>query len=166
MQGASFRAAVFTGLLLTLAGGTASADGLGAPAVACDYLDTQGLKARDGYRQTGSAYACHSQRKVLIGGGLVNNSIRFVARGDQDRVTSLRLELIVNSREAVQRAHRSLVEHADSLMQAALQRGLPGEIESAILAATAGEWTDAGRRITLKKIVSGAPVYELRFTIE
>jgi hypothetical protein len=135
------------------------------PTVACDFLAAEGLRTRGGYLATGDVYRCRSQRRNLVGGGRVSNSIRFVAQGNADAVTQLRLELQVNSRSAIQRAHRQLADYSRSLMQAALGVALPEEVEAAILSAVNGSWVVAGSTVSLERVVSGAPLYELRFQI-
>jgi hypothetical protein len=142
-------------------------DGFGwEPSIACSFLAEQGLRERGGYRKSGSIYQCRTQRHDLIGGGEVNNSIRYLAYGDAATVTRLELELQVNSMTAVQRANRTLVDYAAALTQAALHTGLPGEIESAILSAVDGRWTVEGRPVTLQRRVAGGSVYELIFRIQ
>jgi hypothetical protein len=128
-------------------------------------LAADGLRTRGGYRANGDVYECRSQRRYLVSGGQVNNSIRFIARGDAQNVTQLMLELQVNSMSAVQRAHRQLVDHSKALTKAALGATLPGEIEAAILNATSGTWSVNGSAITVKRIVLGGPGYELWFRI-
>lgn len=101
-----------------------------------------------------------------MSGGQINNSLRFVAQGTAEMVTQLTLELQVNSRTTVQRAHRQLVDHARPLMMNALGAEMPEEIEAAILSATIGDWELNGSKITLERIVLGGPGYELRFRIQ
>lgn len=136
------------------------------PSVACDFLAPKGLRTRGGYRASGDLHSCRSQRRNVTGGGRVNNSIRFVAQGDAQAVTQLRLELQVNSRSAVQRAHRQLVDYGRALMQAALGVDMPEQVETAILSATIGTWSVARGTVSLERIVSGSPQYELRLRIQ
>lgn len=136
------------------------------PMVACDFMLEEGLRTRGGYRPVGSVYECRSQRRNVMGGGPVNNTIRFSARGSEQRVTQLELELRVNAQGAVQRTHRVLLNHADSLFQRALGLGISSEIETAILAGTAGQWHLDGRSVSLERIPPGARRYGLRLRIE
>ena len=136
------------------------------PAVACDLMAEQGLRTRGGYRAGGDIHGCTSQRRNLISGGHLNNSIRFLAQGDAEKVTRLALELQVNSRTGVQRTHRHLVEYARSLMMNALGIGMSEEIEAAILSAITGSWEAGDSQVTLERIVLNAPAYELRFRIQ
>ena len=101
-----------------------------------------------------------------MSGGRINNSIRFVAQGDAEKVTQLLLELQVNSLTAVQRAHRHLVDHAGSLMLNALGVAMSKDIEAAILSATNGSWEVGDNQIRLERIVLNVPTYELRFSIQ
>ena len=136
------------------------------PAVACDFLAQEGLRTRGGYQGRGDIHRCRSQRRNLVSGGRVNNSIRFVAQGDAQTVTRLTLELQVNSLSAVQRTHRQLVDYARSLMTNSLDADMPEEIETAILSAIRGSWSVNGSTVTLERIVLGGPGYELRFRIQ
>ncbi len=157
--------AILFGALLPAA--SASPDPFGfEPSVACSFMSGKGLRERGGYRKSGSGYQCRTQRRNLIGGGEVNNTIRYVAYGDAQSVTRLELELQVNSRTAVQRAHRALAEHAAVLTRAALHTGLPGQIESAMLSAVDGQWTVEGRPVTLQRRTRPGAVYELVYRIE
>ena len=146
--------------------GAASAESGFDPAVACDFMLEEGLRTRGGYRQVGSMYQCSSQRRNVVGGGPVNNTIRFSARGSEHRVTQLELDLRVNARGAVQRTHRVLRNHADSLFQRALGSGVSSEIETAILAGTAGQWHLNERLVSLDRVPPGAQRYGLRLRIE
>ncbi len=136
------------------------------PTIACDFMAEEGLRTRGGYRGGGDSHRCFSQRRSLMSGGQINNSIRFVAQGNAEKVTQLTLELQVNSRTAVQRAHRQLVDHAKLLMMNALGAEMPEEVEAAILSATKGVWEVGGSRVTLERIVLSSPAYELRFRIQ
>lgn len=156
--------AVLLGVLLPLV--SAWAEGFQAqPSIACEFMSEQGLRTGGDYRQINSVHECRSQRRNVIGGGRINNTIRFVARGDAERVTWLELELQVNSWTAVQRAHRALADYANVLLKAALDTELPGEVEAAILSAISGRWTVNDRLVTLERIVLGGPGYELHFGI-
>ena len=147
--------------------GNASANGFQAdPAVACDFLAQEGLRTRGGYQGSGDIHRCSSRRRNVISGGGINNSIRFVAQGYAQTVRQLRLELQVNSLSGVQRAHRTLAEHAMSLTKKALGVDMPGEIEAAILSAVPGTWSVNSSTVTLERIVAGAAGYELRFRIQ
>ena len=158
-------AAIMFGLLLPAGIGSPEPFGF-EPAVACSFMSGKGLRERGGYRKSGSGHQCRTQRRNLIGGGEVNNTIRYVAFGDAQSVTRLELELQVISRTAVQRAHRAWAEHAALLTRSALHTGLPGEIESAILSAVDGQWTVAGRPVTLQRRARPGTVYELSYRIE
>jgi hypothetical protein len=136
------------------------------PSEACHLLSEQGLGARGGYRALGEVYQCRSRRRPLIGGGQPNNSLQFSARGSADVVDSAMLELRVNSRSAVQRAHRLLVDAAQVLLTGAIGQPLPAEAEAAILGAVRGSWTVAGHTLTLDRVVLGGPGYELRLRLE
>ena len=146
--------------------GTSAADIGFDPAVACDFMTEQGLRVRGGYHQVGSGYECGSQRRNVMGGGPVNNTIRFSARGDAQRVTQLELDLRVNARGAVQRAHGVLVDHASTLLEQALGAEMTNEIEVAIRAGTAGRWLLNGRSIVLDRVPPGSHRYGLRLRIE
>ena len=142
------------------------AAGLGLdPVAACDFMQEEGLRVRGGYRQVGSGYECRSQRRNLMGGGPVNNTIRFSARGDAKRVNELELDLRVNARAAVQRTHGILVDHAEALFQRALGMSLSSEIEAAIRAGTDGQWHLDGRSVTLERSPPGVQRYGLRLRI-
>lgn len=146
---------------------TAWPQGLRAkPEAACDFMRGEGLRPRGGYRANGSFYQCRSQRRNLISGGRLNNTIRTVARGDADEVTQLKLELRVNSGTAIQRAHRNLAEYAETLFEMALHEELPEDIEAAILSGVRGSWDVSGKLVTLERIVLSGPGYELRLRIE
>ncbi len=136
------------------------------PSVACDFMAEEGLRTRGGYRGSGDSHRCSSQRRSLMSGGQINNSIRFVAQGNAEQVTQLTLELQVNSLTAVQRAHRQLVDHARPLMMNALGAEMSEEIEATILSATMGAWEVGGSRVSLERIVLSSPAYELRFRIQ
>ena len=136
------------------------------PATACELLREDGLRTRGGYRANGATYQCRSQRRNLTSGGRLNNSIRFIARGDAQSVNQLTLELEVQSRTAVQRAHRSLAEHTAALFDRALHTEMPQQIESAILSAVAGNWSVAGASVSLQRISLAGPGYQLRLRIE
>jgi len=146
--------------------GAASAESDFDPMVACNFMLEEGLRTRGGYRQVGNMYECRSQRRNVMGGGPVNNTIRFSARGNEQRVTQLELELRVNAQGAVQRTHRVLLNHADALFQRALGVGITSEIETAILAGTAGQWRLNGRSVALDRAPPGAQRYGLRLRIE
>lgn len=135
------------------------------PQRACAFLGDHGLPTRGGYRASGDGFECRSRRRSLIGGGEVNNSIRYVARGDQHAVTRLTLELQVNSRPSVQRAHRQLLDYADVLLDKALGESMPGEIEASVLSAVRGEWPLGGATVALDRVSLGGPGYELRFRL-
>ena len=136
------------------------------PELACGFMQEEGLRARGGYRQVGSRYECSSQRRNVMGGGPVNNTIRFSARGDAQQVTELELDLRVNARGAVQRTHGVLVDHADVLLQRALGKAMSDEIETAIRAGTDGQWLLNGRSVSLERVPPGAQRYGLRLRIE
>lgn len=136
-----------------------------APEVACDFMLEEGLRTRGGYRQIGMGYECRSQRRNAMGGGPVNNTIRFSARGDAQRVTELELDLRVNAQGAVQRTHGVLVNHANALFQRALDTAMTDEIESAIRSGTAGQWLVGGRTVILERVPPGAQRYGLRLRI-
>lgn len=154
-------------LILLAARNAALADGFELePAVACAFMEPQGLRTRGGYHGTGTGYRCRSPYKNVIGGGAVHNTLRFTAGGGAERVRWLELALKVNSLTAVQRAHRALADHAEALFQAALGTGLPDPLESAILSAVAGQWRIDGHAVTLERIVLGGPGYELRLRID
>ena len=136
------------------------------PAAACDFMAEQGLRTRGGYRASGDSHGCTSQRRNLISGGQLNNSIRFLAQGDAEKVTRLTLELQVNSRTGIQRAHRHLVDYARVLMMNALGIEMSEEIEAAILSAIKGSWEVGDSLVTLERIVLNAPAYELRLRIQ
>lgn len=136
------------------------------PTLACDFMAAEGLPTRGGYRDSGDRHHCRSQRRNLVSGGAINNSIRFVAQGDAESVTEVRLELQVNSRTGEQRTLRQMVEFGRSLIMAALGAEMPEEIESAILGATAGSWDVRGGTVRLERITVAAPGYELRLRIQ
>jgi len=162
-----FRSAVLIAVLGLMPVDGAWAEGFHAePSLACDFLAEEGLRTRGGYRASGDVHRCRSQRRNLIGGGNVNNSIRFVAQGNADAVKELRLELQVNSGSAVQRAHRQLVGYGNALLQAAMGTEMPDEIEAAILSAVSGSWSVGGSTVSLERIVLGGPGYELRLRIQ
>lgn len=149
-----------------LAGGKALAGGFQtAPSVACDFMAADGLRTRGGYRANGDMHQCSSQRVNIISGGPINNSIRFVAEGDAQAVTQLRLELQINSLTGVQRTLRRMADHSRTLIKNALGAEIPEEVEAAILAATPGTWAVDGSHVSLERIVLGAPGYELRLRI-
>jgi len=162
-------ASIIASLLLAaslLSVGEALAGGFqAAPGVACDFMAADGLRTRGGYRSHGGMHQCSSQRVNIISGGPVNNSIRFVAEGDAQTVTQLRLELQVNSLTGVQRTHRRMADYSRALIKNALGAELPEETEAAILAATPGNWVVDGNHISLERIVLGAPGYELHLRI-
>ena len=135
-------------------------------AAACNFMAEQGLRTRGGYRVSGDIHRCTSQRRNLISGGQLNNSIRFLAQGDAEKVTRLTLELRVNSRTGIQLTHRHLVDYARSLMMNALGVEMSEEIEAAILGAITGSWEAGDGLVTLERIVLNAPTYELRFRIQ
>ena len=162
----SSKSAVLVLALSLLPFGHAWPEGFRAdPSVACDFMAAEGLRTRGGYRESGGRHHCRSQRRNLVSGGPLNNSIRFVAQGDAEAVTQLRFELQVNSTTAVQRAHRQMVDYSRALMKAALGAEMPEEIEAAILSATTGTWDVNGSTVSLERIVLGAPGYELRLSI-
>ena len=135
------------------------------PAVACDFLADDGLRTRGSYRDSGGVYRCSSQRRNLVSAGRLKNSIRFIALGDSESVTQLRLELQMRSGTTVQRAHRQLVDYGRTLIEKSLGVDMPEEIESAILGAVAGSWDVGGSVVRLERVVAGEPGYELRFSI-
>ena len=144
----------------------ARADGLRLdPAAACDFLAEEGLRTRGGYSESGNLYRCSSRRRSLASAGRVPNSIRYIATGDAQIVSGLRLELRVQSGSSVQRAHRQLVNYSKSLIDKSLGIEMPGEIEAAILSATSGTWIAGNSTISLERIVAGQPGYELRLSI-
>lgn len=153
-------------LLLLPVAGTGAAKLVFDPVAACDFMQEEGLRVRGGYRQVGSGYECRSQLRNVMGGGPVNNTIRFSARGDAQRVTELELDLRVNARGAVQRTHGILVDHADALFQRALGAAMTDEIEAAIRAGTDGRWLLNGRSVTLERVPPGVQRYGLRLRIE
>lgn len=151
--------------LLAFAG--ARADGLQLdPSVACDLMATEGLRTLGGYRGSGDWYQCQSQRRSLISGEPLNNSIRFVARGNAQAVTQLVLELQVNAHAGAQRTHRQMVDYSQALVLNALDTEMPEEIKAAILSAVAGRWALADYDVSLERIVLGAPGYQLRLSIQ
>jgi hypothetical protein len=152
--------------MLASAGATAGGGLALEPSAACQLLSAQGLGARGGYRSLGDVYECRSRRRPLIGGGQPNNSLQFSARGTADVVDSAMLELRVNSRSAVQRAHRQLLEAAQLLSKGAVGQTLPAEAEAGILSAVRGSWSVDGHTLTLDRVVSGGPGYELRLRLE
>lgn len=156
----------FSVLLYSLSFSGKSAAEIGFdPAVACDFMVEEGLRVRGGYRQVGSGYECGSQRRNVMGGGPVNNTIRFSARGDAQQVTELELDLRVNAHGAVQRTHGVLVDHAKALFRRALDIALADEIELAIRAGTTGQWLVSGRSVILERKPPGAQRYGLRLRI-
>lgn len=159
--------AVFLLLLSLTPTGEAWSAGLRLdPQEACDFLVDERLRTRGGYRQSGNLHRCSSQRRNLGGSGRVQNSIRYIAWGDAEAVTGLRLELRVNSGSSVQRAHRQLVNHGAILIKRALDVEMPEELESAILSATNGSWDIKGSTVSLERIVAGQPGHELRLIIQ
>ena len=91
------------------------------PDVACNIMANSGLRTRGGYRETAASFHCRSQWRAATGGSRSDNSIRFLARGNRELVTQLSLELRVNARTGIQRAHRSLAEHAHTLIKNTLE---------------------------------------------
>lgn len=159
--------AVFLLLLSLAPTGEAWSAGLRLdPQAACDFLADERLRTRGGYRQSGNLHRCASQRRNLGGSGRVQNNIRYIAWGDAEAVTGLRLELRVNSGSSVQRAHRQLVDHGRLLIKRALGAEMPEEVESAILSATTGSWDIKGSTVSLERIVAGQPGHELRLVIQ
>lgn len=153
-------------LLASAVAAAANAAGAGLqldPTQACAYLDDRDLRTR-GYRANGAVHECHSHRRPLVGGD-VDHSIRYVARGDAAAVNEIALELQVNSLSGAQRAHRVLADDAGVLMKAALGAALPPDIDAAILGAVRGQWQVQGATVTLDRITSGVPGYELRLQI-
>jgi len=137
-----------------------------APDEACNLLADAGLRTRGGYRETGSSFHCRSQWRAATGGSRADNSIRFLAQGTEDLVTQLNLELRVNARAGIQRAHRSLADRARTLMRNALNTAMPDEIEGAILAGVRGSWSVQGSTVTLERISAPGTGYELRLRIQ
>jgi hypothetical protein len=161
-----FSAFLFATLLPLPVVGTEAAEPGFDPMVACNLMQEEGLRVRGGYRQVGSSYECRSQRRNVMGGGPVNNTIRFSARGDAQRVIELELDLRVNAQGAVQRTHGVLVDHADALFQRALGKAMTDEIEAAIRAGTNGQWLLNGHSVNLERVPPGALRYGLRLRIE
>lgn len=161
-----FKAFALAAALLLPVVSTGAAEPVFDPVVACDFMQEEGLRVRGGYRQVGSGYECRSQRRNVMGGGPVNNTIRFSARGDAQRVTELELDLRVNAQGAVQRTHGVLVDHADALFQRALGKAMSDEIEAAIRAGINGQWFLDGHSVTLERVPPGALRYGLRLRIE
>lgn len=153
-------------LLWTPVAGATGAEFGFDPEVACNFMRDEGLHTRGGYRQVGGEYECRSQRRNVIGGGPVNNTIRFSARGDAQRVVELELDLRVNAQGAIQRTHGVLVNHASVLFQRALGAAMTDEIEAAILAGTGGQWQLEGHTVSLERVPPGALRYGLRLSIQ
>ena len=154
-----------TVLVLPVAGTAAGEFGFD-PVMACDFMLEEGLRTRGGYRPVGSGYECRSRPRNLRGGGPVNNTISFSAGGDAQRATWLELDLRVNARGAVQRTHGVLVEHANALMERALDTAMTDEIEAATRDGTSGRWLVDGRTVNLVRDPPGAQSYGLRLRIE
>ena len=154
-----------TVLALTAAGTAAGEFGFD-PEAACDFMLEEGLRTRGGYRPVGSGYECRSRPRNVMGGGPVNNTIGFSAGGDAQRVTWLELDLRVNARGAVQRTHGVLVEHANALMERALDTAMTDEIEAAIRDGISGRWLVQGHTVNLVRDPPGAHRYGLRLRIE
>ena len=151
--------------ILMLPGG-ALAHGLQLnPSAACDFLAEEGLRTRGGYSESGNVYRCSSRRRSLASSGRVPNSIRYIATGDAQMVSGLRLELRVQPGSSMQRAHRQLVNYSKSLIEKSLGMEMPEEIEAAILSATTGTWKAGNSTISLERIVAGQSGYELRLII-
>jgi len=137
-----------------------------SPVAACDLLAAEGLAARGGYQaKSAGQYQCASRRKPLNAGGARQHEIRFYARGDEQSVHSLALELSLKSREDIQRGHRLLARYASTLVTRALEATLPEAVEEAILSGIDGTWSDNGLDYSLRRITLASPGYELRLDI-
>jgi hypothetical protein len=136
------------------------------PSTACAYLADAGLDAQGDYHATGGgAYACASAGKTLLGGSPVHHEIRYIATGGAEAVDSLVLELSINSVDDVQRAHETLVERAEQLLDLALGVDLPEAARQAILAGAGGRWTVDGSELVVARRPSRARLYALRLQI-
>ena len=158
-------ALLFASLGIPSVAGASSGGFQAEPSTACDFMAEKGLPTRGGYRASGNTYHCQSRRRNVISGGRTNNSIRFVAQGDAQTVSQVRLELRVNSLTGVQRSYRRLAEYAATLLQKGLGAELSEAMEAAIMGATQGTWPVDGSTVTLKRIIAGGSGYELRFEI-
>ena len=159
-------AGLFVGICGLSTIGAAGAAGWGlAPEVGCTLLADRRLAARGDYRQNGDVHQCRSRRRNITGSNDVPHDIRFVAQGDADLVRRFRLELRVNSRSGVQRALGRFADDAELLTQQGIGEALPAVVREAIMGATDGEWPVGDRTLTLKRITTGAGLFELRFSI-
>ncbi len=66
------------------------------------------------------------------------HEIRFYAKGLEDSVELLGLELAVHSKKDMQRAHRIMIEYAAALTKRILQMDLPDQMADTIMGAVRG----------------------------
>jgi len=146
--------------LVTLAPGLLAAEF--KPEVACQFMDSEGLKTKGGYSdQGGGSFRCGSFRKTLPAGGSKTNEIEYYAQGSASAVKTLTLKLTMNTLQDVQRSHRYLLDYTRELAQRALGVEVPPAMADAILAGVAGEFQVGTAQASVSKAHVYASSYEL-----
>jgi hypothetical protein len=153
------------GLLLLLACVSPASAGLAIdPAVACRLLDSQGLRTRDGYRDSGHGlFQCQSAQHRLPRGSIAGEEVRYVATGDPGRVRTLQLDLSLRSRGELRPVLESFGVLAEALTAGSLGLPLPRDAAASIAQGVPGSWKVGGADLALERIVGALPA--LRFVI-
>ena len=151
--------------LLALASAFPASAGLAmGPKVACGLLDREGLRTREGYRDSGQGtFRCASVGHPFPRGAVGGDEIRFSATGSRGEVGQLQLELALRSRgdlRAVLDAFASLV---DALSVRSVGQPLPADARRAMALGVPGAWHIGRAEVALEKITGAVP--SLRFVI-
>jgi hypothetical protein len=151
--------------LLVLASAFPASAGLALePTAACRLLDREGLRAREGYRDSGQGtFRCASVGYPFPRGAVGGDEIRFSATGRRGQVGQLQLELALRSRGDLRPVLDAFASLADALSVRSLGQPLPAEARRAMALGVAGAWRVGRAEVALEKITGAVP--SLRFVI-
>lgn len=148
-------------LLLLMSSGAAAGLAID-PGTACRLLDDEGLRTREGYRETQRGlFQCASIPHRLPRGTTGRDEVRFVATGDRGRARQLQLELALQSRGDLRPVLDAFAALAAALVARGLQQPLPAEVRQAVAAGRPGTWPIGGAAVALEQIAGSVPVLRL-----
>ena len=134
----------------------------------CGLMKSRGFSGSPRWRdQGGGTWGCSTARKKLPQGEPAGASdLRYRVLGSEARPERLVLELRMRSYRGPQGVLARFYDYARALVEAALERPLPGGMRDAFLSAVDGEWIADGYRYRLEKHFSRGPSYDLWFIVE
>ncbi len=137
-----------------------------SPEQLCHWMKTEKFGGSSDYRvQKNDLFRCSSSRKPISQGEPVLSDVRYIAEGSERAITEVRLEMQMRSFRQPQGTLRKFGQYAQSLTQNTLAVDLPEETLNALLAGITGEWTVAGKQVSLEKVQNYGTSYDYLFRI-